>query len=120
MIKWGQDTIKVDEEMEEFDSGALRGKNNLDKGRYDLVPWQAIHQLAIQCAKGAKVYGERNAEKGIPISSLIDSGMRHLSQYMQGKDDEDHLRAALWNISFAIWMREEKPEMQDIPSRLED
>jgi hypothetical protein len=25
----------------------------------------------------------------------------------------------LWNIAFAIWMEKKKPEMQDIPSRLE-
>jgi hypothetical protein len=33
-------------------------------------------------------------------------------------DDEPHLRAALWNIAFAIWMEIKKPEMQDIPARL--
>ena len=29
----------------------------------------------------------RNCEKGIPISSLVDSAFRHLSK-MQGADDE--------------------------------
>ena len=30
------------------------------------------------------------------------------------------LRAAMWNIAFAIWMEKKKPEMQDIPTRKED
>ena len=102
----------------EFDTGAKRDIEE-GKGRYDLLPWSAIHQLAVHCELGAKKYGERNCEKGIPIHSLLDSSIRHLSKYMQGATDEDHLRAAMWNISFAIWMEENKPEMQDIPSRME-
>lgn len=101
----------------EFPTGAVRDISE-DKGRYDLIPWEAIHELALHCEQGAKKYGERNCEKGIPTHSLIDSAMRHLSCYLRGMDDEPHLRAALWNIAFAIWMEIKKPEMQDIPARL--
>ncbi len=59
-----------------------------------------------------KKYGERNCKKGIPIHSLIDSAIRHLSCYLRGMDDEPHLRAAMWNIAFAIWIEKKKPEMQ--------
>jgi hypothetical protein len=90
------------------------------KGRYDLLPWEAIHELALHCEQGALKYGERNCEKGIPISSLIDSAFRHLSKYMQGMDDENHLAAALWNIAFAIWMEKNRPDMQDIPTRTKE
>jgi len=96
-----------------FSTGAVRDMHR-GKGRYDLIPWEAIHELALHCEAGALKYGERNVEKGIPISSLIDSAFRHLSKYMQGMDDEPHLRAALWNIAWAIWMEKKKPEMQDI------
>lgn len=100
-----------------FPTGAVRDISE-GKGRYDLIPWEAIHELALHCEEGAKKYGERNCEKGIPIHSLIDSAFRHLSMYMQGKRDEPHLRAALWNIAFAIYMEKRHPEMQDIPNRL--
>lgn len=99
-----------------FPTGAVRDMQK-GKGRYDLLPWEAIHELAIHCEEGAEKYGERNVEKGIPISSLIDSAIRHLSKYIQGMDDEPHLRAALWNIAWAIWMEKKKPEMQDLPQR---
>ena len=102
-----------------FNTGAKRDMRE-GKGRYDLLPWVAIHELAKHCEEGAKKYGERNCEKGIPIHSLIDSAFRHLSQYMRGFDDEPHLRSALWNIAYAIYMEKEKPEMQDIPTRLKN
>jgi len=103
----------------QFETGAVRDLHE-GKGRYDLLPWDAIHELAIHCEQGAEKYGERNCEKGIPIHSLIDSGIRHLSCYLRGMTDEPHLRAALWNISFAIHMEKHHPELQDIPVRLGD
>jgi hypothetical protein len=109
--------IVLDDEMRSFDTGAVRGKKKTVKGRYDLLPWDAIHELAIHCAEGAEIYGERNCEKGIPIHSLIDSAIRHLSCYLRGMKDEPHLRAALWNVAFAIWMEKNRPEMQDVPGR---
>ena len=111
--------IKDSGHRREFPTGAVRDMAE-GKGRYDLLPWEAIHELALHCEQGALKYGERNCEKGIPISSLIDSAFRHLSKYMQGADDEPHLRAALWNIAFAIWMEKNRPEMQDIPTRTKE
>lgn len=102
-----------------FESGAVRDMHQ-GKGRYDLLPWEAIHELAKHCEEGALKYGERNCEKGIPIHSLIDSAFRHLSCYMQGMKDEPHLRAAIWNIAFAIYIEQKHPEMQDIPTRKKD
>lgn len=101
-----------------FDTGAKRDMHE-GKGRYDLLPWGAIGKLAKHCEEGALKYGERNVDKGIPIHSLIDSGIRHLSKYLQGQTDEPHLRAALWNIAWAMEFEVNMPSMQDIPSRLE-
>ena len=111
--------IKDSGHRTEFSTGAVRDMHE-GKGRYDLLPWDAIHELAIHCEQGAKKYGERNCEKGIPIHSLIDSAIRHLSCYLRGMKDEPHLRAALWNVAFAIWMEKNRPEMQDIPGRRTD
>ena len=108
--------IKDSGHRTEFGTGAVRDWHE-GKGRYDLIPWDAIHELALHCEQGAKKYGERNCEKGIPMHSLIDSAIRHLSCYLRGMKDEPHLRAALWNIAFAIWMEKNRPDMQDIPNR---
>lgn len=108
--------IKDSGHRTEFTTGAVRDMHQ-GKGRYDLLPWEAIHELARHCEEGALKYGERNCEKGIPIHSLIDSAFRHLSCYMRGMKDEPHLRAAMWNIAFAIYMEQKHPEMQDIPTQ---
>jgi len=111
--------IKDSGQRREFETGAVRDIQE-GKGRYDLLPWEAIHELALHCEQGALKYGERNCEKGIPVHSLVDSAIRHLSCYLRGMKDEPHLRAAMWNIAFAIYMEQKHPEMQDIPARRED
>ena len=37
---------------------------------------------------------------------------------MMGREDEPHLRAAAWNILFALYMEIKHPELQDIPTRI--
>jgi hypothetical protein len=111
-------TLKDSGDRREFSTGAVRDMQQ-GKGRYDLLPWSAIDRLAKHCEQGAIKYGERNCEQGIPTSSLADSALRHMSKYMRGHKDEDHLVAAFWNLAYLIYMEEEKTEMQNIPTRLE-
>lgn len=112
-------TIKDSGERTTFDTGAVRDMHE-GKGRMDLLPWEALIEVSKHCEEGAKKYGERNCEKGIPIHSLIDSAFRHLAKYTIGMDDEPHLRAAAWNILFALYMEQVHPEMQDIPARMQN
>ncbi|MDD3020926.1 MAG: DUF5664 domain-containing protein [Alphaproteobacteria bacterium] len=108
--------IKDSGERTQFGTGALRDMHT-GKGRMDLLPWEAIVEVSKHCEEGALKYGERNCEKGIPIHSLIDSAFRHLAKYEMGMDDEPHLRAAAWNVLFALYIEIKHPEMQDIPTR---
>lgn len=110
--------IKDSGERTTFETGAVRDMHT-GKGRMDLLPWEAIVEVSKHCEEGALKYGERNCEKGIPIHSLIDSAFRHLAKYTMGEKDEPHLRAAAWNILFAIYMEIRHPELQDIPTRKE-
>jgi hypothetical protein len=109
--------IKDSGQRRHFGSGAVRDMA-YGKGRMDLLPWEAIVEVSKHCEEGALKYGERNCEKGIPIHSLVDSAFRHLAKYTMGETDEPHLRAAAWNILFAIYMEIRHPEMQDIPTRM--
>jgi hypothetical protein len=101
-----------------FNTGAVRDMQT-GKGRFDLLPWNAIHDVAKHCEEGALKYGERNVDKGIPQHSLIDSAVRHLVRYINGEVDEQHLRAAAWNVLFALNQETTHPEMQDIPVLME-
>lgn len=97
--------IKDSGDRHEFESGAVRDMQE-GKGRCDLLPAAAILRLSKHFEAGAKKYGERNWEKGIPVNSFIDSSIRHLMKYMLGEHDEDHLVAAAWNLMCALEMEE--------------
>jgi hypothetical protein len=98
------------------DTGFVRDDKD-GKGRFDLLPWGALWELAKHSEIGAKHYGERNIDLGCPQHSLIDSAIRHLAKYLMGWDDEPHLRAALWNVAWAVEQDLHRPDMQDIPAR---
>lgn len=88
-------------ERRQFESGAHRDANN-DKGRMDLLPWLGLIRLSKHFQKGAATHGERNWEKGIPCSVLMDSALRHLAKAQAGMTDENHLDAAFWNVSCLV------------------
>ena len=104
-------TIKDSGERRDFGTGAVRDMST-GKGRFDLIPWETIRALAVHYEKGCQKYGDRNWESGIPVSSLLDSAMRHLAQVIDGRDDENHLIAALWNVTCAyqtlLWIQQGK------------
>ena len=106
-------TIKDSGQRSEFPTGAVRDMSE-GKGRMDLLCWNAIMEVSKHCEEGAKKYGENNVDKGIPLHSLIDSALRHLAKFTAGHKDEDHLRAAAWNILWALEFRETMPELNDL------
>ena len=59
---------------------------------------------------GAKKYGERNWEKGLPVSCFIDSAVRHYLKLLRGDDDEPHDRAFCWNMLCCLWTIRHKSE----------
>ena len=105
--------IKDSGQRSEFPTGAVRDMSE-GKGRMDLLCWNAIMEVSKHCEEGAKKYGETNVDKGIPMHSLADSAMRHMAKFIAGHKDEDHLRAAAWNILWALEFRETRPELNDL------
>ncbi len=88
-----------------FETGAVRDAEE-GKGRYDLLSPIALKRLAQHFENGAKKYSERNWEKGIPLASFFDSGIRHMYAFLSGDTSEDHLAAAMWNIHCLIHTQE--------------
>ena len=84
-------------------TGAQR-HDTAGKGRFDLLPFRAVSELAKHLEAGIAEggYEARNWEKGIPLSRWLDSTLRHLGQAAIGMVDEPHWRAALWNLSCLI------------------
>jgi len=114
--------IKDSNQRTEFKTGAVRDLR-VGKGRFDLIPAGPIKALAIHYEKGAVKYGDRNWEKGIPISKFLDSADRHLHAVIDGLNDENHLISAIWNLVGAYetilriqrgWLPE---ELNDMPRK---
>lgn len=69
--------------------------------------------------EGAKKYGDRNWEKGIPTERYIDSAIRHFLKHMRGDEDEPHERAFLWNLMACIWTCKHHPQLNCYPIKKE-
>lgn len=72
-----------------------------------------VLEVAIHFEEGAKKYGERNWEKGIPVQRYIDSAVRHYLKWLRGDEDERHDRAFCWNILCAVWTCNHMPELNE-------
>jgi hypothetical protein len=122
-MKASEFVVKDSGNRDQFDGGAVRDTEE-GKPRYDLIsPW-ALTRLAYHMAKGAKKYGDRNWEKGMPRSRLFSSALRHLMQALiaadepgdpwdvprmcrgDDEDTEDHLSAAVFNLLAIIHFEE--------------
>lgn len=110
--------IKDSGERTEFKTGAVRDMKR-GVGRMDLLPWYGIIEVSKHCEEGADKYGEHNVDRGIPLHSLCDSAARHLAKFIAGEIDEDHLRAAAWNLLWALNQRTTHPELDDLYSHKE-
>ena len=101
-----------------FCTGAVRDVQT-DKGRYDLLPPEAIAALARHFEGGSRKYGDRNWEKGVPLSRYLDSALRHTFKVLAGMDDEPHAEAAMWNMATFIATRQRILD-GDLPKELND
>ena len=118
--KYGLDFSEVKDsgERREYATGSVRDVRT-GKGRYDLIPPSSLKRLAIHYENGAVKYGDRNWEKGQPLSSYIDSMLRHGQDYLSGDRSEDHLAAVAWN-AFAAMYTEMMCRRGDYPKEFGD
>lgn len=110
--------VKDSGNRETFETGSHRD-TRVGKGRYDLLSPYVMERDAKHMENGAVKYGDRNWEKGQPLSRYIDSAMRHIQKYMMGQRDEDHLAAARWNIG-ALMHTEHMIQLGRVPQELDD
>lgn len=111
-------TIKDSGKRQVWITGSRRDTRD-GKGRYDLLPPEAIRALAKHFENGSKKYGDRNWEKGQPLSRYLDSALRHLFAVLEGKTDEPHAEAAAWNLVAFLTTRE-RIASKTLPANLAD
>ncbi len=94
-------------ERAEYDSGMVRDTET-GKPRFDLllpegVPYkdQFLTRVAELLARGAEKYSDRNwelASGSAELARFRGSALRHLMQWINGEDDEDHAAAVVFNL----------------------
>lgn len=87
---------------EEMKTGSRRDTQH-GKPRYDLVPATCLTKLALHYGAGSEKYGDRNWEKGQPITRYMSSAERHFQYFKMGLADENHLMACVWNLFCIDW-----------------
>lgn len=98
-------------------------KDDHSKPRMDLIPPEALEQLAAVLSFGAKKYDDRNWEKGMKWSRVYAATLRHLLSWWKGeeKDPESgfsHLSHALCCIAFLVTYEARSRGTDDRPREL--
>lgn len=91
-----------------FKSG-MRRDTDEGKPRYDLIPVMPLRRLAELYARGAEKYGDYNwqlANSEEELARFKASCMRHLFQWHNGEDDEDHAIAVVWNVFTYLYLED--------------
>lgn len=88
------------------------------KAKIDLVPYDALEEVAKVLTFGEQKYGEANWAEGIEIRRLLSAAMRHIGQFNNGEDYDSetgtlHIANAVCNLMFAIWMFKNKPQFDN-------
>lgn len=104
--------------------GAMRfntGKINISN-----IPFDVMFEEAKAMTFGEIKYPKDNWKKGLSVSSIIDSVMRHIGWYLSGEEIDPesgihHLALARCNMMFLLWyswhVYPEKPELDDRDSK---
>jgi len=94
------------------------------KGWPSEIPPVAIRKMAKRFEDGGTKYNRGNWRLGIPLSRYYDAIWRHSMDWAEGKTDEDHMGAMLWNCACAAWTEEAiacgrlPKELDDLPYRV--
>ncbi len=110
--------FEIDALFEEKNTNNKGIKNDNGKPPIHMIPEEAILGMAIAFNYGAKKYTKMNYRKGISITRLTDSLIRHTLAYTKGIDiDEEsglpHTQLILANAAMIEYMRINKPEFDD-------
>lgn len=68
------------------------GEKGTKPARYDLIPVEALEQVAMLYGKGAEKYSEHNWRKGYEWSKSYASLQRHVNAFWSGEDDDPEMQ----------------------------
>jgi hypothetical protein len=93
---------------------------NEDKLKWHNFPLFLIRPMIMVAHYGASKYATWNFLKGAPITQYMDCMKRHLDAFEDPTQDDldaeskiNHLAHVAWNALVAVWVLENKPELDD-------
>lgn len=103
---------------ERASKSATGGEKNVKDERFDLIPVDALTQLARHYGAGARKYDDNQWRKGYEYSKSYAALQRHLTQWWGGEDiDEEtgsnHMAAVAWHAFTLLTFIKDYPEFDD-------
>jgi hypothetical protein len=101
---------------EEYPTGMKRDTQE-GKPRYDLIDRTFLKRWAALMERGAVKYGEDNwrlASTDAELKRFKASALRHLFQYLDGDETEDHAVAVCFNLAAAEMVRSKLNIVQNL------
>jgi hypothetical protein len=98
------------------DPQALRYNNG--KLQWSLVDFDSLEGLVKVLEYGATKYSKNNWKKGMPVTQVSESLMRHLYAFLKGEDVDPesgcrHISHVMCNAMFIEYIMREKPHYDD-------
>lgn len=78
--------------------GGFKREGKDSKVDYTLIPTSVLTAIAKHYTDGAKVHGRDNWKKSTDMETFKQSAFRHLISALEGKKDENHIIACIWNL----------------------
>lgn len=93
-------------------------KYDQEKPKHDLLPYEALDEIAKVLTFGENKYAAGNWANGITYRRLISATYRHLGQFNAGIDLDNesnlnHAAHAATNLLMLLWMIKHRPDMDN-------
>jgi hypothetical protein len=107
---------ELERQKGEEEKRALR--YNQGKLKWSLVDWKCLEPMVEVLEVGAQKYESHNWKKGLPVTEVSESLIRHMFAFMNGEDNDpesgkSHLGHVMCNAMFLIYTLKEKPQFDD-------
>lgn len=104
------------QDASEKEEKGLRSNNK--KLKWSLVDYKALEPMVEVLEFGAKKYAPNNWKKGLPVTEICESLLRHTYDFLNGEDKDEESQISnvghiLCNAMFLSYMLQNKPELND-------
>jgi hypothetical protein len=91
---------------------------NTGKPKWSLVDFESLLPMIEVLEYGAEKYAPHNWKKGLPVSEIVDSLLRHTTSFMAGEDLDPeskklHVGHMMCNLMFLVYTLQHHPDFDD-------